>query len=47
MTRYAWLTDIHLEFLGSKETIAFVKELPSQKLDGLFPLLGIDLFARL
>ncbi len=36
MTCYAWLTDIHLEFLGSKETIAFVKELASQKLDGLF-----------
>ena len=36
MTRYAWLTDIHLEFFRSKETIAFVKELASQKLDGLF-----------
>ena len=36
MTRYAWLTDIHLEFLRSKETIAFVKELASQKFDGLF-----------
>ena len=36
MTHYAWLTDNHLEFLGSKKTIAFVKELASQKLDGLF-----------
>ena len=36
MTRYAWLTDIHLEFLGSKETVVFVKELAAQKLDGFF-----------
>ena len=36
MTRYAWLTDIHLEFLRSKETVAFVKELAARKLDGLF-----------
>ncbi len=33
MTRYARLTDIHLEFLGSQETVAFVKELAAQKLD--------------
>ncbi len=33
---YAWLTDIHLEFLGNKEAVAFVKELAAQRLDGLF-----------
>lgn len=36
MIRYAWLTDIHLEFLRNKETVAFIKELASRKLDGLF-----------
>ena len=36
MIRYAWLADIHLEFLGSKETVGFVKELAAKKLDGLF-----------
>ena len=34
--RYAWLTDIHLEFLGDKEAVAFVKELAAQRFDGLF-----------
>lgn len=34
--RYAWLTDIHLEFLGDKEVVAFVKELAAQRFDGLF-----------
>ncbi len=34
--RYAWLTDIHLEFLGDTAAVAFVKELATQNLDGLF-----------
>ena len=36
MIRYAWLTDIHLEFLGNEETAAFMKDLAAQELDGLF-----------
>jgi len=36
MTRYAWLTDIHLEFLGDKETVAFLKDLAARELEGLF-----------
>ncbi len=36
MIRYAWLTDIHLEFLGDEETAVFMKGLAAQKLDGLF-----------
>lgn len=34
--RYAWLTDIHLEFLQDKKTLCFVEELAAQKFDGLF-----------
>jgi hypothetical protein len=34
--RYAWLTDIHLEFLKDRLASRFVKELASQKLAGLF-----------
>ena len=34
--RYAWLTDIHLEFLKDKEAVDFGKELATQNLDGLF-----------
>lgn len=36
MTRYVWLTDIHLEFLSQKEVISFIKELADQRFDGLF-----------
>ncbi len=36
MKRYAWLTDIHLEFLVDKETATFVKDLAAQELEGLF-----------
>jgi 3',5'-cyclic AMP phosphodiesterase CpdA len=34
--RYAWLTDIHLEFLKDRLTNRFIKELAKQKLAGLF-----------
>ncbi len=34
--RYAWMTDIHLEFLRDHEAIRFVGEFADQKLDGLF-----------
>ena len=33
---YAWLTDIHLEFLKDSEAIRFVKGLAVRGLDGLF-----------
>jgi len=33
--RYAWLTDIHLEFLRDKKTVALVEELATLELDGL------------
>lgn len=33
---YGWLTDIHLEFLTNEEAAAFVKDLASKKMDGLF-----------
>ncbi len=34
--RYAWLTDIHLEFLRDKNAVGFVEELATIELDGLF-----------
>ncbi len=34
--RYGWLTDIHLEFMRDSEAKDFVKELATQKFDGLF-----------
>ena len=34
--RYAWLTDIHLEFLQDCEAVCFVEELAAQRFDGLF-----------
>ncbi len=34
--RYAWLTDIHLEFLRDKNALCFVEELAVQEFDGLF-----------
>ena len=34
--RYAWLTDIHLEFLRDKNGVGFVEELAALELDGLF-----------
>lgn len=34
--RYAWLTDIHLEFLPDREATSFIQGLASQNLDGLF-----------
>lgn len=33
---YAWLTDIHLEFLRDKDVVKFVKGLAAQKFEGLF-----------
>jgi len=34
--RYAWLTDIHLDFLQDHEAIRFIEKLADQKFDGLF-----------
>ncbi len=34
--RYAWLTDIHLEFLRDKKAVAFIDELATLGIDGLF-----------
>ncbi len=45
--RYAWLTDIHFEFLHDQEAIRFVEELATQKLDGLFLTGDISIASRL
>lgn len=45
--RYAWLTDIHLEFLHDKKAICFVEELAAQELDGLFLTGDISTAGRL
>lgn len=34
--RYAWLTDIHLEFLRNKIAVGFVEEIVTLELDELF-----------
>ncbi len=34
--RYAWLTDIRLEFLRDQEAIRFVEGLAAQDFEGLF-----------
>ena len=34
--RYAWLTDIHFEFLSNQETTTFVQNLARLDIDGLF-----------
>ena len=33
---YAWLTDIHLEFLRDKKAVGFVEELAAREFDGIF-----------
>ena len=45
--RYAWLTDIHLEFLRDHEAIRFVEEIADQKLDGLFLTGDISIATKL
>ena len=45
--RYVWLTDIHLEFLRDKKAVAFVEELATRELDGLFLTGDISTAGRL
>ncbi len=45
--RYAWLTDIHLEFLRDRKAVAFVEELATLELDGLFLTGDISTAGRL
>lgn len=45
--RYAWMTDIHLEFLQDHEAISFVEKIAGQKFDGLFMTGDISTAERL
>lgn len=44
---YAWLTDIHLEFLRDEEAVGFIDGLAAQQLDGLLLTGDISIASRL